>query len=95
LIIFGAQNVNVVPAKEFPALVEKAFRRKVLHDFRGRRWLLFWTCHFAFMGLSGLVGELKPYIFEYMDTHKIGYERIFLLGCFMPRGYVIEFYKSK
>lgn len=52
LVIFSAQHTNVVPDRDFPAMLEAVVGRKARHDLAIRTWLLLWSNHYGFAPLN-------------------------------------------
>jgi len=89
LIIFSAQNTNVVPDRDFPPMLEAVLGRKACHDLALRTWLLLWSNHHS---LGPLNDELLRYIEVYVQQHEIRYERVFYLHLHAPfPGGITEF----
>lgn len=90
LIVFSAQHANIVPARDFPEMVDKIVRKKELHDLSSPTWLLLWSSHYS---LGPLTEQLVEQIDEYFLANPTNYDRVFYLRAEEPHS-LNEFYRE-
>jgi hypothetical protein len=76
LIVFTAQHTNVVPDREFPALMVSVVGRKARHSLAGPTWLLLWSNHYAF---GPFEADIVRHVVQYVQSQALPYARVFYL----------------